>query len=112
MPVMPVKSVPGCLVTMAPSVIGEPVAFWPLPRPHLLVGALLVVAVDPPPPPPLPHAAPSSARELMTAASANAGRDRGGPELVLIRLSWEILKAPRKRGVDGGSLESLRRRYR
>src|SRR5437667_8966206 len=37
MPVMPVKSVPGCLVTIAPSVSGAPVAFWPLPRPHLPV---------------------------------------------------------------------------
>src|SRR6185369_1793069 len=35
MPVIPVKSVPGCLVTIAPSLIGSPVAFWPLPRPHL-----------------------------------------------------------------------------
>src|SRR5438046_8213149 len=34
MPVMPVKSVPGCLVTMAPSLIGVPLAFCPLPSPH------------------------------------------------------------------------------
>ena len=32
---MSVKSVPGCLVAMAPSLIGSPVAFWPVPAPHL-----------------------------------------------------------------------------
>src|SRR5579859_1035274 len=37
MPVMSLKSVPGCLVTMAPSVSGSPVAFWPFPSPHLPV---------------------------------------------------------------------------
>src|ERR1700742_2610116 len=31
---MSVKSVPGCLVAIPPSLIGVPVAFWPLPRPH------------------------------------------------------------------------------
>src|SRR5919112_5230207 len=31
---MSVKSVPGCLVAIAPSLIGAPLAFWPLPRPH------------------------------------------------------------------------------
>src|SRR6185436_13520421 len=35
MVVIPEKSVPGCLVTIAPSLSGSPVAFWPLPRPHL-----------------------------------------------------------------------------
>src|SRR6185369_3172712 len=32
--VMSVKSVPGCLVTIAPILIGVPLAFLPLPRPH------------------------------------------------------------------------------
>ena len=31
---MSVKSVPGCFVAIPPSLIGVPVAFWPLPRPH------------------------------------------------------------------------------
>jgi hypothetical protein len=31
---MSVKSVPGCLVAIAPSLIGVPLAFCPLPRPH------------------------------------------------------------------------------
>src|SRR6185295_9145666 len=31
---MSVKSVPGCLVAIPPSLIGVPVAFLPLPRPH------------------------------------------------------------------------------
>jgi hypothetical protein len=30
-----VKSMPGCLVTITPSLIGAPVAFFPLPSPHL-----------------------------------------------------------------------------
>ena len=33
---MSVKSVPGCLVAMAPSLITGPVAFLPVPRPHTL----------------------------------------------------------------------------
>src|SRR5690349_17411914 len=37
---MSVKSVPGCFVAMAPSLIGAPVAFWPLPRPHFDAAAL------------------------------------------------------------------------
>src|SRR5690242_14500907 len=103
MPVIPVKSVPGCLVTIAPRVRGAPVAFWPLPRPHLLAFAPLVPAVDPPPPPlPPPHAAPSSARELMTAASAKAERGREGPEVVLIPLSPGEIPANRiEAGADG-----------
>src|ERR1019366_2894769 len=36
---MSVKSVPGCLVTIAPSVIGVPVAFCPVPRPHVRAAA-------------------------------------------------------------------------
>src|SRR6478735_1875331 len=31
---MSVKSVPGCFVAIPPSLIGVPVASWPLPRPH------------------------------------------------------------------------------
>src|SRR5207237_8417449 len=47
MPVAPVKSVPGWWVTMAPSVIGSPVAFCPVPRPHLeTVLPLLVVGFE------------------------------------------------------------------
>src|SRR6478735_4970138 len=34
MSLMSVKSVPGCFVMIAPSLIGEPEAFWPLPSPH------------------------------------------------------------------------------
>ena len=36
---MSVKSVPGCLVAMAPSLIGAPVAFLPFPSPHTAVTA-------------------------------------------------------------------------
>ncbi|WP_259310736.1 hypothetical protein [Capillimicrobium parvum] len=41
------KSVPGCLVTMEPILIGSPVAFWPLPRPHFNSPPVLAV-VDAP----------------------------------------------------------------
>src|SRR4051794_28931760 len=34
-PEMSVKSMPGCFVTMTPSLIGAPAAFLPLPSPHL-----------------------------------------------------------------------------
>src|SRR3954451_22885437 len=36
---MSVKSVPGCLVAMPPSLIGVPAAFLPLPRPHFEAAA-------------------------------------------------------------------------
>src|SRR5579859_1263309 len=61
MPVMSLKSVPGCLVTMAPSVSGSPVAFWPFPSPHLPV-----------PTSPAPAAA-VTALGLATAAGAAVG---------------------------------------
>src|SRR5258708_33507383 len=77
-PVMPVKSVLGCLVTIAPSVMGSPLAFLPLPRPHFDAVALLVLAVPPPvepfPPPdatsvrtpPARPAAPTGPRDPRT----------------------------------------------
>jgi hypothetical protein len=37
--VMSVKSVPGCWVTIAPILTGVPLAFFPLPRPHLRLAA-------------------------------------------------------------------------
>src|SRR5919206_3159651 len=80
---MSVKSVPGCLVAIAPSLIGVPVAFLPLPRPHFdaaAAGSLeALVEVDddeledellslP------PHAATRNAR--ATAATAITGAQR------------------------------------
>ena len=38
------KSVPGCLVKMPPSLIGEPVAFWPFPIPHLGLSVSVALA--------------------------------------------------------------------
>src|SRR2546423_5863581 len=66
---MSVKSVPGCFVAIAPSLIGAPVAFLPLPAPHF--GAATVL--PPPPPPPLllllpPHPASSTATSTTSAA--------------------------------------------
>src|SRR5215467_7042571 len=69
MPVIPVKSVPGCLVTMAPSVSGVPVAFWPLPSPHFEAAAPL--GLDDPlleVPPLPPHAATRTDRATATTA--------------------------------------------
>src|SRR3954454_25000703 len=65
---MSVKSVPSSFVAMPPSLIGVPLAFWPLPRPHFeaaalsppLAGVLCAellapdddeLELDPPPPP-------------------------------------------------------------
>src|SRR3954449_584064 len=51
---MSVKSVPGCFVAIPPSLIGVPVAFLPLPRPHFdaaaagSLGALLELCDDAP----------------------------------------------------------------
>src|SRR3954454_11417602 len=42
---MSVKSVPGCFVAIPPSLIGVPVAFWPLPKPHFDAGAAGSAAV-------------------------------------------------------------------
>jgi hypothetical protein len=91
------KSVPGCLVSIVPMLIGVPVAAWPGFGPHCDVSAdpplleleppELDVPVDPPPlaaaPPPalelllllLPHAATNMA--AMTAASTKPRRALG-----------------------------------
>src|SRR5215207_5765314 len=85
--VMSVKSVPGCFVMMAPILMGSPVAFSPLPRPHF--GAVAVAWVDEPPPPPppaeslsssLPHA--PTARASANAAIAASARGPAGLNLV------------------------------
>src|SRR3954470_10016963 len=64
---MSVKSVPGCLVAMAPSLIGAPVAFLPVPAPHFTAAAAgaavlsaLAALLESSPPP--PQAATASAR--------------------------------------------------
>src|SRR6266496_1049583 len=97
MPVMPVKSVPGCLVTIAPSVSGVPVAFWLLPRPHFEEGALLFEAVPPPEVPLLPpHAATRTETQAISAATVD--RDLGEPNFVLkLFISSCFLGAMRKR---------------
>src|SRR5258708_106036 len=81
-PVMPVKSVPGCLVTIAPSVMGSPLAFLPLPRPHFDAVALLVLAVPPPVEPFPPQAATSVRRQLARAANPTDDRDLRNPTLM------------------------------
>src|SRR5919198_6160621 len=71
MPVISVKSVPGCLVTIAPSLIGAPVAFWPFPAPHFEVGPVL--AVDPPEDEP-PQAATTKSTTAASALRVTRGR--------------------------------------
>src|SRR3954471_17722441 len=76
------KSVPGCLVESEPILIGSPVAFWPLPRPHFAAGpaAFAGVAVSLAALPPLlssllsPHAAANSARPASKATTAASCR--------------------------------------
>src|SRR3954454_21161232 len=53
------KSVPGCLVAIPPSLIGSPVAFFPVPAPHFtaaaagaaVLSALAALLESSPPPP-------------------------------------------------------------
>src|SRR3954452_1300684 len=84
---MSVKSVPGCFVAIPPSLIGVPLAFWPLPSPHFdaaAAGSLeaLVELADDAPAFELdelllslpPQAATRNAR--ATAAAAIAGAER------------------------------------
>ena len=89
---MSLKSVPGSLVAMAPSLIGVPEAFWPVPRPHLdaATAGLAVVAVLPPPPADdvfelslLPHAATTIDRAATSAINAPAGRTLFQPKDIL-----------------------------
>src|SRR3954447_2147719 len=83
---MSVKSVPGCFVAMPPSLMGVPLAFWPLPRPHFEAAAPapplagvpcdellapddddeLELELDPPPPP--------QAATVRATAATTAGR--------------------------------------
>src|SRR5579884_3755074 len=73
MPVIGVKSVPGCLVTIAPSLTGVPVAFLPLPSPHFETGPP-VLALEPPALPPL--AASRRVRPVARARRVAARRPR------------------------------------
>src|SRR5215213_6974541 len=78
MSLMSVKSVPGCFVMIAPSLIGWPVAFFPLPRPHFDAGAVdFGAAADPPPPLSLsssPHATRNAGSANATQSSAASDR--------------------------------------
>src|SRR3954470_4918770 len=89
-----VKSVPGCLVTIAPTLIGVPVAFVPAFFPHLVTSEAAFAVVELPPPPPLPvdvlllsslpHAATSTERPATSASDASACRHlRSKPKIVL-----------------------------
>src|SRR3954452_13023784 len=97
---MSVKSVPGCFVAMPPSLMGVPLAFLPLPRPHFAAAVLsppfagvlcaelllapddeLELELEPPPPP--PHAA-----TVRATAATTAGRtERVRADLRSIRMA-------------------------
>src|SRR3954468_14832464 len=88
-----VNPVPGCLVTIAPTLIGVPVAFVPGFFPHLVTSEAAFAVVELPPPPPLavdvllllslPHAATNTDRPPTSATSASAGRHLLQPKIVL-----------------------------
>jgi hypothetical protein len=87
-----VKSVPGCLVTMAPTLMGDPVAFVPGFVPHFVTSPAFfaVVAVPPPPPLPdvvlssllLPHAATNIDKPATNTRNASVGRHLSQPKIV------------------------------
>jgi hypothetical protein len=88
-----VKSVPGCLVTIAPTLIGDPVAFVPGFVPHFVTSAAAFALVVLAAPPPalldvvlslllLPHAAISTDRPATNTAKASAGRHLSQPKIV------------------------------
>ena len=87
-----VKSVPGCLVTIAPTLIGVPVAFVPGFVPHFVTSLAAFAVVELPPPPLLdvvlsllllPHAATSTDRPATSTSNASAGRHLSQPKIVL-----------------------------
>jgi hypothetical protein len=88
------KSVPGCLVSIVPMLIGVPVALTPGLGPHFEVSALppellVLLALAPPPEPPLlllllPHPASSATTKAI---SAYLTSDRDKAEFTLTYLS-------------------------
>src|SRR5438309_1390726 len=99
--VMPVKTTPGWSVAIAPSLIGAPVAFLPLPRPQTLFLAeaapapTLVAGVLP-----VLHAASSSA---ATAAPATATPTLNLLDLIAMLLLLAVLRT----GVTTSAARSL-----
>src|SRR5919199_855089 len=70
--VIGVKSMPGIFVTIAPSLTGVPVAFFPFASPHFTAALDAVLLVPPPPPPaartattPTSAIGPTSLRHLL-----------------------------------------------
>src|SRR3954452_18247026 len=76
---MSVKSVPGCLVAIAPILIGVPEAALPFFMPHL-AGTVAAAVEDPPPPEVLLEflSSPQAARptEIASASATSAPADR------------------------------------
>jgi hypothetical protein len=86
-----VKSVPGCFVTIAPTLIGVPVAFVPGFCPHFVTSAASSRCVALPPPPLLdvvlsslllPHAATSTGQAGHERRSASACATWSQPKIV------------------------------
>src|SRR5919112_760967 len=94
---MSVKSVPGCFVAIAPSLIGAPAAFLPLPRPHFDADALSpplagvpfddVLAPDEPELEPEPPPPPQAATVRATAATTAGRTERVLADLRSMRMS-------------------------
>ena len=90
MSLMSVKSVPGCFVMIAPSLIGEPVAFWPLPSPHFeaFAAASVEAASLPLPLLLLPLSSllsPHATRPTDITATHSVASMRGRPHSVVLR---------------------------
>jgi hypothetical protein len=89
---MSVKSVPGCLVTIAPMRIGSPVAFCPLPKPHFAAvvavsvvdaGVVLAELVLPLSLLSLPQAASATDRAIASTPSTASDKALRHPRLIL-----------------------------
>src|SRR5687767_10170834 len=95
--VMSVKSVPGCLVTIAPIGIGVPVAFCALPRPHFeaeaeLAAGLPAAAAVPPPPPELSLLLPQAATPTASRAAVTPTASRALMRISLLQMF--VLRCP------------------
>src|ERR1041385_7519188 len=100
-----VKSVPGCLVTIAPSLIGVPVAFTPGLVPHFDTSAAACVVVLPPPPAVeapvlllllLPHAETTTDRPTTKTNSVKTDRAFREPRCFLTAPPPRLDTSPRR----------------
>src|SRR3954454_107671 len=88
---MSVKSVPGCLVAIPPSLIGVPVAFLPFPSPHLdaaAAGSLAAVLA-------LPEVVPDELELLLSLPPQAASATERATAITAAARAERILRDPR-----------------